>query len=110
MSKYGNIRTECQEGHKHDSRIEAEYCFFFFHQQKKGIYQKVETQVRFIIVPAFLKHKPRYYIADFVLHHPDGTIEVVDVKGVKTTLFSLKWHLLQYLKLQDSRYIFTILT
>ena len=42
------------------------------------------------------KHRAIYYIADFEVHHLDGSIETVDIKGMETTDFKIKQKLFDY--------------
>lgn len=47
------------------------------------------------------------YTPDFVIYHT-GKTEFVDVKGVRTESFNLKWKMLQYKYRADPNYIFSI--
>jgi hypothetical protein len=57
-------------------------------------------QPRYMLQEAFEKNGKKYrridYVADFEIHHLDGSIEVVDCKGFETTDFKIKKKLFEY--------------
>jgi hypothetical protein len=80
--------------------------------KKDGEILDYETQVPFELHPAFVdgsgtKQRASHYIADFVVFH-EGRTEIVDVKGVETAIFKLKWKWLKYKLQGHPDYIFTI--
>src|SRR5699024_12226988 len=88
-SKYGNKKVTL-DGQTIDSRAEVRY-----YQQLKLLQQANEimffkTQPRYRLQHSFekhgKKHRPIDYVADFEIHHNDGSIEVVDVKGTQTQI------------------------
>ena len=99
--KYGNKTVEI-DGHKFDSRKEAEYYLYLRQLEKDGVIRDLRMQVPFEIVPAIhetqtihLKTKDKtvekciqpavHYLADFVYTVVDtGKEEVVDVKSEAT--------------------------
>ncbi|KZR60020.1 DUF1064 domain-containing protein [Pseudobacillus badius] len=52
------------------------------------------TQPRYLLQEAFTKNGVLYeqieYAADFEVHHKDGSIEVIDIKGAETEAFKIK--------------------
>jgi len=92
-TKYGSKKTEI-DGIKFDSKAEAKY-----YEQLKWLQEHKQIlffrkQPRYLLQEAFEKDGKSYrkieYIADFEVHHLDGTIEVVDVKGIETEAFKIK--------------------
>lgn len=92
-SKYRNKKVTV-DGYEFDSIAESKY-----YQQLKWLQECKEIlsfrlQPRYLLQEAFKKdgktHRKIEYIADFEIHHKDGSIEVVDVKGVKTDVFRMK--------------------
>lgn len=93
VSKYGSEKVELDH-HIFDSKIEARY-----YQQLKWLEENKQIlffrlQPRYLLQEAFVKNGKKYrridYVADFEVHHLDGSIEVVDVKGMETEAFKLK--------------------
>lgn len=92
-TKYNSKKVEI-DGHVFDSQIEARY-----YQQLKWLQEHNEIlffrlQPHYLLQEAFKKNGKTYrkieYIADFEVHHKDGSIEVIDVKGMETEAFKLK--------------------
>ncbi|WP_432806485.1 DUF1064 domain-containing protein [Lederbergia lenta] len=92
-SKYGNKQTTV-DGFVFDSKAEAKY-----YQQLKWLQECKEIlffrmQPRYLLQEAFEKdgktHRKIEYVADFEVHRKDGSIEVIDVKGVETDVFKMK--------------------
>lgn len=88
-NKFGAKRTEV-DGITFDSKAEAR----FYHQLKLRQRAKdiagFEMQRKFILLDPFVdntgKKQPGIsYTADFVIHHLDGSEEVIDVKGGNAT-------------------------
>ncbi|MGC8230884.1 DUF1064 domain-containing protein [Pseudobacillus badius] len=52
------------------------------------------TQPRYLLQEAFTKngvlHEQIEYAADFEVHHKDGSIEVIAIKGAETEVFKIK--------------------
>lgn len=82
-SKYGN-RKSVIDGITFDSQKEA------------GYYCQLKIRVRAGEVITFLMQVPFHleggvaYKADFVEFHADGSVHVIDVKGVRTDVYKLK--------------------
>ena len=113
MGKIKHIKTEI-DGVIFDSKMEAQYyellkCMLAneeiksFELQPKFLLQDkfmiVEGQAIFGENPDFAKIKKKTkaptilaikYIGDFEVHHHDGSIEIVDTKGIATADFKLK--------------------
>ncbi|MCD4838152.1 DUF1064 domain-containing protein [Neobacillus sedimentimangrovi] len=100
MSKYNSKKVEL-DNHIFDSQLEARY-----YQQLKWLQENEQIlffrlQPRYLLQEGFIKDGKTYrkieYIADFEIHHLDGSIEVVDVKGAPPTeAFKLKKKLFDY--------------
>lgn len=93
-NKYGNRKVEI-DGITFDSLAEARYYQGLLIRKRVGDIQGFRTQPRYIIQEPYEKDGERiraiYYVADFEVHHTDGSIEVVDVKGAPLTqVFKLK--------------------
>lgn len=92
-SKYGNRKVEL-DGHVFDSRAEARYYQQLKLLEKAGEVLFFRLQPRYLLQDSFKKdgktHRRIDYIADFEVHHKDGSIEVVDVKGALTDVFRIK--------------------
>ncbi|AVO22601.1 DUF1064 domain-containing protein [Aeribacillus composti] len=93
QAKYKSKKVEI-DGHVFDSKIEAKY-----YEQLKWLQNNKQIlffrlQPRYLLQEAFEKDGKSYrkieYIADFEVHHLDGSIEVVDVKGIETEAFKIK--------------------
>jgi len=85
-SKYRNVKTVVN-GISFDSRKEAAWYAKYDLLQRAGILT-FEMQVKYDLIVNGIKIG--FYKADFVLKYPDGKIEVVDIKGVKTSTYALK--------------------
>ncbi len=120
MGRYYHKKTEV-DGIIFDSQTEAEYYEYLKEQFNMKKIRKIERQVEFILQNKFLivngnrideSHKDFKkiqkanpgctiqaikYVADFVVHHSDGRIQVIDVKGQKTTDFKLKEKMFNYM-------------
>jgi len=99
-SKYKSRKAEV-DGHTFDSKAEAKY-----YEQLKWLLEHKEIksfrlQPRYTLLESFKKNGKTFrkteYIADFEIHHIDGSIEVVDVKGFETPVFSIKRKLFEKL-------------
>ena len=117
MGKIYHKKTEV-DGIVFDSQTEAEYYEYL--KYNKDVV-KFEMQKEFILQNKFLiingerideSHKDFKklqkanpgcttqaikYIADFVVHYKDGSIQVIDVKGQKTVDFKLKEKMFNYM-------------
>lgn len=100
MSKYGAKKTTI-DNIRFDSIAEAAHYSKLKAMKALKKIRDFECQPEFILLPPFRKGKKKYrgikYIADFRVEHLDGTIEIVDVKGVKTAVYSMKKQLFENL-------------
>lgn len=92
-SKYKSKKVEV-DGHVFDSKIEARYYEQLKWLQEHNQILFFRLQPRYLLQEAFTKDGKTYrkieYIADFEVHHLDGSIEVIDVKGYETETFKIK--------------------
>lgn len=114
MSKYKAIKT-CVNGIEFDSRKEARRYQELLLLQRAGVILNLQTQVKFVLIPAQYETYERYgakgqelkpgqrlvekecsYIADFV-YEQDGKKVVEDTKGVKTKDYIIKRKLMLWL-------------
>lgn len=82
-SKYGNKKVEIN-GHKFDSKKEANYYLYLLSEQQADRVTMFLMQVP-IALTASVK-----YIVDFQVFRADGTVEWIDVKGMRTDMYKLK--------------------
>jgi len=82
-NKY-NARRTSVDGVSFDSAAEAAY------------YQELKLRLRageiagFCRQPRFMLDAGTEYRADFIVFHVDGSYDIIDVKGVETSVFKLK--------------------
>lgn len=102
VSKYGNKKSVAADGTKFDSRAEHRRWVHLCHLQAAGLISGLRRQVAYELVKSVKFHgtnraKPAIrYIADFV--YVEKGVEVIeDVKGVLTTEFKIKRHLMKAL-------------
>jgi hypothetical protein len=98
-SKYGSKKIEL-DNYIFDSQLEARYYtqLKWLQDNKQILFYRM--QPRYLLQEAFEKHGKKYrridYVADFEIHHLDGSIEVIDCKGFETTDFKIKKKLFEY--------------
>jgi hypothetical protein len=99
MSKFGNKKTTV-DGITFDSKLEARFYEFAKQMKADGHIKDFEMQKRFEVFPQFRKDGKLYrkieYVADFVIHHHDGSVEIIDTKGVETDVFKIKRKLFEH--------------
>lgn len=86
-SKYNNKKTPVTTffgEHLFDSKAEAAHYRLLLAQHLNG-----EISRFFVQVPLRLPGKSKY-VADFLVIHKDGFVELIDVKGVRTAMYKLK--------------------
>jgi hypothetical protein len=102
ITKYGSKKVTI-DGHTFDSKAEAKY-----YEQLKWLKQAKQItdfklQPRYLLQEAFSKNGKHFrkieYVADFEVHHLDGSVEVIDVKGYETKDFLIKRKLFERLYL-----------
>ena len=91
--KYNNRKVEI-DGHKFDSKLEAQYYTFLKHKKATGKIKDFSLQPRYTLQETFKRDGKTYrsitYIADFEVLHNDGSTQVIDVKGMMTDVFKIK--------------------
>lgn len=103
MSKYKSRKTVI-DGYTFDSAAEGRYYFQLKLLKKAGKIRDFILHPRYQLLDGY-KHpltgksvQGVTYIADFLVTLPDGSQEVIDVKGVRTEAFKIKK------KMFESRY------
>lgn len=90
--KYRAKRTECANGHTHDSKLEAGRCDQLHEMEENGEIMRLELQPKF---PVWINgEKVCTYIADFAWFVSDCRV-IEDVKGMATPIFNLKKKLVE---------------
>lgn len=92
FSKY-NAKKQEYNGHKYDSKYEANVAQDLDTKLATGEITEVQRQVR-IPLEAYDKHIFNYII-DFIAIHPDGHKEYIEAKGYETDLWKTKWKMLE---------------
>ncbi|MBS4172093.1 DUF1064 domain-containing protein [Bacillus sp. FJAT-49736] len=91
--KYGNHKTVI-DGINFDSKAEAIYYNQLKWLKQAKQIKNFKLQPKYILQEAFTKNGKRFrkieYVADFEVHKLDGSVEVVDIKGVETKEFVIK--------------------
>ena len=99
MSKFNNQKVEI-DGHKFDSRHEAQVYLYLKQQQTEGNITQLSLQVPFILLDKYKINgktvRAIKYIADFTFINSDLELEVWDAKGVKTPTYKLKKKIFEY--------------
>ena len=87
--KYGNKWTACLSKHRHQSKLEADLCNRLMSMKQKKEIKSYDIQCSFDLFgpdgQLICKH-----IVDFMVVMPDGRIEIVEAKGVKTSVWRIK--------------------
>lgn len=88
MNKFSARKTECIQGHMHDSKVEAERCDILHIMQKHGMISELRSQVKFDLIPAMKygnmpNEQGVRYVADFV-YIESGVTVIEDVKSEET--------------------------
>lgn len=94
MSKY-NARKTVVDNIRFDSLMEAQYYQQLKMLKKAKKIADFSLQPRFTLIKPFTdntgkRQRAMTYTADFKVHHFDGTIEVIEVKGMLTTDYKLR--------------------
>lgn len=94
-SKYRAKKTEA-DGITFDSQREAQYYYELKLRKRAGHIKDFELQPVYVLLDPY-KHPETgkrvqgiKYRADFLVTYPDGSQEVIDVKGVRTAEYKLK--------------------
>lgn len=117
LSKYRNKKVEL-DGIIFDSKAEAKFYSQLKLRERAGEILFFRLQPRYRLMDPFekdgVKHRAIDYVADFEIHHKDGSIETVDVKGapltqvfkIKEKLFNKKFpHKLTLVKWERGRFV-----
>lgn len=109
--KYRNIKTTV-DGLKFDSKAEARRWFELKIQERAGIIRDLTRQPVFCLAPSVkyegsARASPALvYKADFqYMEGASGRVVVEDVKGVVTTAFQIKRHLMKSIHCVDVRLV-----
>ena len=110
------------DGIKFDSETEANYYVYIRDNKHKLNIKEIELQPEFVLQQKYIltpsgeridyindkqfkaeqkkypkcTHQAIKYIADFKITYNDGTIEIIDVKGIKTADFKIKEKIFNY--------------
>lgn len=100
-SKYHNLKPYIDDI-KFDSLDESKYYLLVKQMKDNGKIKDFELQKKYELLPAFTdfsgkKTRKMEYIADFVLYYNDGSVRVIDIKGIETSDFKLKRKLFNYI-------------
>jgi hypothetical protein len=92
--KYHNAKQEI-DGIVFDSKKEAKVYLDLKLLLQAGDIKEFKRQVSFELVPSQRENgkvveKPVAYKADFVVYHHDGTQAVIDCKGMRTAVYTIK--------------------
>lgn len=87
-----------------DSINESKFYLHCLYLLNQGTITGFDLQQEFELQPAYINHEGHKirkisYVADFVLHYPDGK-RIIDIKGMETPVFKLKKKMFEY-KYQD---------
>lgn len=93
MSKYNAKKVE-YDGYIFDSIVERDYYIYL---QNHSMVENIELQPRYELVPAFNKQRKMEYIADFEVTYTNGSVEVIDIKGMATETAKVKAKLFRYM-------------
>jgi hypothetical protein len=100
-NKFNAVKTEV-DGIRFDSRKEADYYRAYKTLEEAGAISQLECQPRFVIVEKDKERKLRAitYVADFCflehgIHGSPDKVVAIDVKGMETPVFRLKFNLVQ---------------
>jgi hypothetical protein len=92
-TKHENEKVEL-DGHVFDSVIESRYYTQLKWAQEHKTILFFRLQPRYLLQEAFEKNGKKFrkidYVADFEVHHCDGSIETIDVKSTETEVFKIK--------------------
>lgn len=98
MSKYGARKTVI-DNIRFDSAAEARYYHELKMRKRAKEILDFELQPEYELLKPFKKDGKKYrgikYRADFLVTNLDGSQEVIDVKGVRTTVYLLKRQLFE---------------
>lgn len=92
-NKYGARKTVV-DGITFDSKAEAKYYEHLKWLKQAKHIKDFSLQPRFLLQDSFEKNGETFrkiqYKADFEVHNLDGSVEIIDIKGVETEVFKIK--------------------
>lgn len=95
-----NARKMLLDGYSFDSKEEARYYEMLKAQKGQSLIYGFDVHPKFDLIPNFIyrgqKRRGIGYEADFSVVHLDGTVEVVDVKGMETQAGVLRRKLFEW--------------
>ncbi|MGL4522531.1 MAG: DUF1064 domain-containing protein [Bacilli bacterium] len=93
MTKYNNKKVTI-DNIKFDSKAESQYYMHLQQRIRDNEILGFKLQPKYKLQESFRKNGKLYraidYVADFEIEHLDGSIEVIDVKGLALPIFNLK--------------------
>ncbi|PEJ46945.1 hypothetical protein CN692_25515 [Bacillus sp. AFS002410] len=99
MSKYGAKKVVI-DNIKFASKIEGDYYLHLKQLQEKCKILSFIIQPKYELQSKFEKNGKKWhainYIADFEVTHLDGTVDVIDIKGMVLEAFKIKQKLFEY--------------
>jgi len=110
--KYRYVRTECKQGHKHNSKKEAKRCDELTMLESGGRIRNLVQQPIFVLQESFKFNgksvRSITYRADFSYYNNDiNKFCVEDTKGFKTTdyIIKSKWFMFKMRDAEDFSFI-----
>lgn len=95
-----NAKKVIIDNHRFDSKDEANFYLHLLEKKRNNLIKGFDMQVAYELQPAFKKNgktiRKIEYIPDFEVYHLDGSTEVIDVKGMITSDFTLKAKMFDY--------------
>lgn len=87
--------------HNFDSMEEAKFYLYALEKKREGIVKEITLQPKFVLQPSFKNkightHRSITYKADFELTLEDDSVMTIDVKGMETDQFKLKYKMFEY--------------
>ena len=98
QNKYRNIK-KTYDGYTYDSMKEANYAFELDLRKKAGEIKDWERQYK-LDLRANGIHICNYYV-DFKVEYPDGSIQLVEIKGFISPVWQLKVKIMEATYLHD---------
>ena len=97
-SKY-HAKKVLINGIQFDSIMESRFYLLLQAFKRTGKIINFEMQKKFVLIPSFKKNgktiREIAYIADFVVYGNDGKVDVIDIKGLETPEFKLKYKMFE---------------
>lgn len=103
-NKYNARKTE-YNGVRYDSKLEASVAYELDMRLKAGDFVSVERQHKiklYVYLPDGSRAYLFNYIVDFKCERPDGSVLLVEAKGLETEVFKVKKKILDLVWLPDN--------